>query len=128
MAFSLFRRRVEAQEAHQYGDGPFSVNGHEPLTREGRLTRSEEAKLYETAPSIIDHIPGEYLPEHQCILLDDGVSVGAVYEIIPVGTEGRPDSHLEKFATWSKTPCRTVFRSWIHISGWCSSTVRTSLT
>ncbi|HDT5661938.1 TPA: conjugative transfer ATPase [Enterobacter asburiae] len=97
MAFSLFRRRAEAQEAHQYGDGPFSVNGHEPLTREGRLTRSEEAKLYETAPSIIDHIPwGEYLPEHQCILLDDGVSVGAVYEIIPVGTEGRPDSHLEE--------------------------------
>jgi len=97
MAFSLFRRRVEAQEAHQYGDGPFSVNGHEPLTREGRLTRSEEAKLYETAPSIIDHIPwGEYLPEHQCILLDDGVSVGAVYEIIPVGTEGRPDSRLEE--------------------------------
>ncbi|PTA89538.1 conjugative transfer ATPase [Kosakonia sp. H7A] len=97
MAFSLFRRRTEAQEAHQYGDGPFSVNGHEPLTREGRLTRSEEAKLYETAPSIIDHIPwGEYLPEHQCILLDDGVSVGAVYEIIPVGTEGRPDSRLEE--------------------------------
>lgn len=97
MAFSLFRRRAEAQEAHQYGDGPFSVNGHEPLTREGRLTRSEEAKLYETAPSIIDHIPwGEYLPEHQCILLDDGVSVGAVYEIIPVGTEGRPDSRLEE--------------------------------
>ncbi|MBY6257814.1 conjugative transfer ATPase [Phytobacter diazotrophicus] len=97
MAFSLFRRRTEAQEAHQYGDGPFSVNGHEPLTREGCLTRSEEAKLYETAPSIIDHIPwGEYLPEHQCILLDDGVSVGAVYEIIPVGTEGRPDSRLEE--------------------------------
>ncbi|MBJ9842519.1 conjugative transfer ATPase [Citrobacter freundii] len=97
MAFSLFRRRAEAQEAHQYGDGPFSVNGHEPLTREGRLTRSEEAKLYETAPSIIDHIPwGEYLPEHQCILLDDGVSVGAVYEIIPVGTEGRPDSRREE--------------------------------
>jgi len=97
MAFSLFRRRAEVQEAHQYGDGPFSINGHEPLTREGRLTRSEEAKLYETAPSIIDHIPwGEYLPEHQCILLDDGVSVGAVYEIIPVGTEGRPDSRLEE--------------------------------
>ncbi|RAT21735.1 type VI secretion protein, partial [Lonsdalea populi] len=97
MAFSLFRRRVDPQEPHRYGDGPFSVHGHEPLTRDGRLTRSDEAKLYNTAPSIIDHIPwGEYLPEHQCILLDDGVSVGAVYEIIPVGTEGRPDSRLEE--------------------------------
>ncbi|RAT12197.1 conjugative transfer ATPase [Lonsdalea quercina] len=97
MAFLLFRRRVDPQEPHRYGDGPFSVHGHEPLTRDGRLTRSDEAKLYNTAPSIIDHIPwGEYLPEHQCILLDDGVSVGAVYEIIPVGTEGRPDSRLEE--------------------------------
>nr|WP_310615738.1 conjugative transfer ATPase [Pantoea cypripedii] len=97
MAFSLFRRRAETQEKHQYGDGPFSVNGHEPLTREGRLTRSDEAKLYDIAPSIIDHIPwGEYLPEHQCILLDDGVSVGAVYEVTPVGTEGRPDSRLDE--------------------------------
>ncbi|MFP1900484.1 conjugative transfer ATPase [Lonsdalea quercina] len=97
MAFSLFRRRVDLQEPHRYGDGPFSVHGHEPLTRDGRLTRSDEAKLYSTAPSIIDHTPwGEYLPEHQCILLDDGVSVGAVYEITPVGTEGRPASRLEE--------------------------------
>ncbi|MBK0096664.1 conjugative transfer ATPase [Erwinia sp. S63] len=97
MAFSLFRRRAEAQEPHQLGDGPFSVHGHEPLTREGRLTRRDEAKLYDTAPSIIDHTPwGEYLPEHQCILLDDGVSVGAVYEVIPVGTEGRPGSRLDE--------------------------------
>ncbi|MFP1767880.1 conjugative transfer ATPase [Lonsdalea quercina] len=97
MAFSLFRRRVDLQEQHRYGDGPFSVHGHEPLTRDGRLTRSDEAKLYSTAPSIIDHTPwGEYLPEHQCILLDDGVSVGAVYEITPVGTEGRPASRLEE--------------------------------
>ncbi|MFP1915973.1 conjugative transfer ATPase [Lonsdalea quercina] len=97
MTFSLFRRRVDLQEPHRYGDGPFSVHGHEPLTRDGRLTRSDEAKLYSTAPSIIDHTPwGEYLPEHQCILLDDGVSVGAVYEITPVGTEGRPASRLEE--------------------------------
>jgi conjugative transfer ATPase len=97
MAFSLFRRRAGIQEEHQYGEGPFSVHGHEPLTREGRLTRNDEAELYNTAPSIIDHIPwGEYLPEHQCILLDDGVSVGTVYDIIPVGTEGRPDSRLDE--------------------------------
>lgn len=97
MAFSLFRGRADAQAPHQFGDGPFSINGHEPLTREGRLTRRDEAKLYDTAPSIIDHIPwGEYLPEHQCILLDDGVSVGAVYEVIPVGTVGRPDTRLDE--------------------------------
>ncbi|MGP0152630.1 conjugative transfer ATPase [Pantoea ananatis] len=97
MAFRLFRRSREAQTEHQYGHGPFSVEGHEPITRDGRLTHADESGLYATGPSIIDHVPwGEYLPEHQCILLDDGVSVGAVYEINPVGTEGRPESRLEE--------------------------------
>ncbi|EDU1414793.1 conjugative transfer ATPase [Salmonella enterica subsp. enterica] len=97
MAFPLFGRRRASQDAHQYGNGPFSVSGYEPLTREGQLTHSDEARLYSTAPSIIDHVPwGEYLPEHECILLDDGVSVGAVYEIIPVGTEGRPETRLDE--------------------------------
>ncbi|TWD39066.1 conjugative transfer ATPase [Pantoea sp. SJZ147] len=95
MAFRLFRRSREAQTEHQYGHGPFSVEGHEPITRDGRLTHADESGLYATGPSIIDHVPwGEYLPEHQCILLDDGVSVGAVYEINPVGTEGRPEWRL----------------------------------
>ncbi|QAB32031.1 conjugative transfer ATPase [Pantoea ananatis] len=97
MAFRLFRRRREALTEHQYGHGPFSVEGHEPITRDGRLTHADESGLYATGPSIIDHVPwGEYLPEHQCILLDDGVSVGAVYELTPVSTEGRPASRLEE--------------------------------
>ncbi|MGP2520277.1 conjugative transfer ATPase [Pantoea ananatis] len=97
MAFRLFRRSREAQTEHQYGHGPFSVEGHEPITRDGRLTHADESGLYATGPSIIDHVPwGEYLPEYQCILLDDGVSVGAVYELTPVSTEGRPASRLEE--------------------------------
>ncbi|PQK76484.1 conjugative transfer ATPase [Pantoea ananatis] len=97
MAFRLFRRSREAQTEHQYGHGPFSVEGHEPITRDGRLTHADESGLYATGPSIIDHVPwGEYLPEHQCILLDDGISVGAVYELTPVSTEGRPESRLEQ--------------------------------
>ncbi|MER2046258.1 MAG: conjugative transfer ATPase [Pantoea agglomerans] len=97
MAFRLFRRSSEAQTEHQYGHGPFSVEGHEPISRDGRLTHADESGLYSTGPSIIDHVPwGEYLPEHQCILLDDGVSVGAVYELTPVSTEGRPASRLEE--------------------------------
>nr|CBX79414.1 putative plasmid-related protein [Erwinia amylovora ATCC BAA-2158] len=57
MTFPLFRRRPKRQDAHQYGDGPFAVNGHQPLTRDGRLTRTDEARLYATAPSVIDHVP-----------------------------------------------------------------------
>ena len=96
MVFSLFQRKTPTKQAHQAGEGPFAVGGNEPLSRDGRLTHSEESRLYDTGPSIIDYVPwGEYLHEHQCLLLDDGVSVGAVYDITPVGTEGRPESRLE---------------------------------
>ncbi|MBC8946342.1 conjugative transfer ATPase [Xenorhabdus indica] len=36
----------------------------------------------------------EYLEDGQCLLLDNGVSVGAVYQIEPVATEGRPAKRL----------------------------------
>ncbi|HEY2454490.1 MAG TPA: conjugative transfer ATPase [Scandinavium sp.] len=97
MAFSLFRRNPPELGAHQPGTGPFAVEGHEPLRQDQPLPSGEEARLYANGPSIIDHVPwGEYLAGPQCILLDDGQSVGAVYEIIPVGTEGRPASRLDE--------------------------------
>ncbi|MBU9819899.1 conjugative transfer ATPase [Rahnella sp. BCC 1045] len=95
--FSLFRRHNGPSDAHLAGDGPFAVEGHEPFSREGRLTHHDEAKAYGLQPSIIDYMPwGEYLTEGRCLLLDDGVSVGAVFEVIPVGTEGRPAERLEE--------------------------------
>ncbi|HAV8126814.1 TPA: conjugative transfer ATPase, partial [Escherichia coli] len=61
------------------------------------MTRREEAKIYHAGPSIIDFLPWvEYLDEAQCLLLDDGVSVGAVYEVTPAATEGRTAERLEQ--------------------------------
>ncbi|TNU05167.1 conjugative transfer ATPase, partial [Escherichia coli] len=61
------------------------------------MTRREEAKIYHAGPSIIDFLPWvEYLDEEQCLLLDDGVSVGAVYEVTPAATEGRTAERLEQ--------------------------------
>jgi len=95
--FSLFRRQPDTSDAQLTGNGPFAVEGHEPFSREGRFTHSDEARAYGLQPSIIDYMPwGEYLPEGRCLLLDDGVSVGAVFEVIPVGTEGRPAERLEE--------------------------------
>ncbi|WP_409160589.1 conjugative transfer ATPase [Pectobacterium sp. B2J-2] len=95
--FSLFRRKTTSADENLKGNGPFAVEGYEPLSRNGRLTERDEQQLYGVAPSIIDYMPwAEYLPAEQCLLLDDGVSVGAVYEIIPVGTEGRPSERLEE--------------------------------
>ncbi|EKG6905430.1 TraC family protein, partial [Escherichia coli] len=54
-------------------------------------------KIYHAGPSIIDFLPWvEYLDEEQCLLLDDGVSVGAVYEVTPAATEGRTAERLEQ--------------------------------
>ncbi|XTZ40614.1 conjugative transfer ATPase [Salmonella enterica] len=61
------------------------------------MTRQAEAKIYHAGPSIIDFLPWvEYLDEEQCLLLDDGVSVGAVYEVTPAATEGRTAERLEQ--------------------------------
>ncbi|EJN3716986.1 conjugative transfer ATPase [Escherichia coli] len=61
------------------------------------MTRQDEAKVYHTCPSVIDFLPWvEYLDEEQCLLLDDGVSVGAVYEVSPAATEGRTAERLEQ--------------------------------
>lgn len=53
-------------------------------------TLADEQALYQAAPSFADMLPWvEYLPESDCMLLDDGRSVAAFFELLPVGTEGR---------------------------------------
>ncbi|WP_447870095.1 conjugative transfer ATPase [Serratia fonticola] len=76
---------------------PLTVDGREPLRRPGRMTVKDEKQVYHANPSIVDYLPwAEFLDREQCILLDDGVSVGAVFDITPVATEGRTDDRLEQ--------------------------------
>lgn len=54
-------------------------------------------RSYERAPSFASRLPWvEYLPESGCFLLEDGVSVGVVAEVVPVPTEGRSAQALEQ--------------------------------
>ena len=47
-------------------------------------------RLYQRPPSFTDLLPwAEYLPESRAFLLEDGISVGALFELEPVGTEAR---------------------------------------
>ncbi|CUY89206.1 conjugative transfer ATPase [Serratia sp. IR-2025] len=103
MRFSLFdkkrlTRKTPAVPATGDEDGvPLSVDGREPLRRPGKMTVKDEQQVYHANPSIVDYLPwAEFLDREQCILLDDGVSVGAVFEITPVATEGRTDDRLEQ--------------------------------
>lgn len=53
-------------------------------------TLADEQKLYDVLPSFVDLLPWvEYLPDSQCLLLEDSRSVAACFELTPIGTEGR---------------------------------------
>jgi len=61
-----------------------------------RATVADEQALYEHNPGFCDFLPWvEYLPEQQCFLLEDGRSVGAVFELTPIATEGREADGLQ---------------------------------
>ncbi|MCD9007479.1 conjugative transfer ATPase [Luteimonas sp. XNQY3] len=70
----------------------------EPGTRrEGQrpATEADTQALYAAPPSFADLLPWvEYLPETKCMLLDDGQSVAAFFELTVIGTEGRETAWL----------------------------------
>ncbi|WP_454752308.1 conjugative transfer ATPase [Cupriavidus necator] len=58
--------------------------------RRNPATEADAQALYDVAPSFADLLPWvEYLPESMSMLLEDGQSVAAFFELAPVGTEGR---------------------------------------
>ncbi|WP_420497836.1 conjugative transfer ATPase [Xenorhabdus khoisanae] len=98
MGFSLFNKKHQLKVGSVTQEGrSLNIEMHEPLKRPGKMTLADEEKLYYANPSIIDYLPwAEYLDDEKCLLLDDGISVGAVYSIDPVPTEGRTDKRLEE--------------------------------
>lgn len=69
--------------------------GKRDATRHRPATLADEQALYDVSPSFADLLPWvEYLPESRCMLLEDGVSVAAFFELMPIGTEGREASWL----------------------------------
>ena len=56
---------------------------------------ADEQALYEVAPSFVELLPWvEFLPQSMAMLLEDGQSVAAFYELVPLGTEGREPGWL----------------------------------
>ncbi|HHK4245190.1 TPA: conjugative transfer ATPase [Pseudomonas aeruginosa] len=105
MAWLRFTRRPQAEEPAPPTDAwarhVAALHAHglaEPGTAQSAqrpATQADVQSLYTVAPSFADRLPWvEYLPESQCMLLDDGTSVAAFYELLPVGTEGREPAWL----------------------------------
>ncbi|WP_122339470.1 conjugative transfer ATPase [Pseudomonas caricapapayae] len=58
-------------------------------------TENDHRRTYDTLPSFVKLLPwAEFLPDSQCMLLEDGASVAAFYELSSVGTEGRDEHWL----------------------------------
>jgi hypothetical protein len=52
------------------------------------LTNATIKRHYDRPPSFTDLLPWmEYIPECKAFLLEDGVSLGALFEVTPVGCE-----------------------------------------
>lgn len=66
------------------------------LPRGKPIMMDELRRAYRRVPSFASRLPWvEYLDESGCFLLEDGLSVGIVAEIVPVPTEGRSETSLE---------------------------------
>jgi len=83
-------RHVENLHNH----GIPTPSGHRDSKRSA-ATQADEQHLYDVKPSFVDLLPWvEYLPDSQSLLLDDGESVAAFFELTPIGTEGRESQWL----------------------------------
>lgn len=83
-------RHVENLHNH----GIPTPSGHRDPKR-STATQADEQHLYDVKPSFVDLLPWvEYLPDSQSLLLDDGESVAAFFELTPIGTEGRESQWL----------------------------------
>ncbi|MEF9677087.1 conjugative transfer ATPase [Pectobacterium aroidearum] len=79
-----WQRHIDTLQQAGIPEPGTSVRGSRPATQ------ADEQALYEVAPSFVALLPWvEYLPESQSMLLEDGVSVAAFFELTPLGTEGR---------------------------------------
>lgn len=70
------------------------------IRRQGNYTRTEHAKQYQPNPSFVDKLPyTEFLDDLNMLLLEDGHSLGAVYELTMIPTEGRSADYLSELRT-----------------------------
>ncbi len=71
------------------------IRGDEYEVKRNGLPKKAKQALYDQPYSFVDYLPWvEYLHDEQVVLLEDGQSVGAVFEMTPIGTAGRDDSFL----------------------------------
>ncbi|MBN0631422.1 TraC family protein, partial [Pseudomonas aeruginosa] len=75
-----WQRHVEALRQAGIPEPGTAVHGHRPATV------ADEQALYDVAPSFAEFLPWvEFLPQSKSMLLEDGQSVAAFYDLVPLG-------------------------------------------
>lgn len=86
------------------------------------VTTREANRHYKRERSFIDFLPWvEFLDDHQAVLLEDGRSVGAVFEVNPIGTAGRTQEHLASVRDTLEEALQDSFEEYDH-SPWIIQT------
>ncbi len=84
-----WQRHVEALRQAGIAEPGATVQGRRPATV------ADEQAMYDVAQSFAELLPWvEFLPPSKSMLLEDGQSVAAFYELVPLGTEGREPGWL----------------------------------
>ncbi|WP_039147402.1 conjugative transfer ATPase [Gallibacterium anatis] len=73
-------------------------------------TNVDYNKTFEQCSSFVGRLPWvEFLDEDNAVLLEDGKSVGAVFDVKPIGTEGRSVAYLNQLRTQIKDALQDSF-------------------
>ena len=89
---AAYQRYLDRLRAHGIPEPGSWMTG-----KEKPATVADVAKLYDVNPSFTNLLPWvEYLAEHQAMLLEDGKSLAAFFDLVPIGTEGRDPDWLRQ--------------------------------
>ena len=93
------------------------------------LTSASIKRQYERPPSFTDLLPWmEYIPESKAFLLEDGISMGALFDITPIGCEARTPEFMSQLRGCdSRSPSTNPFLSGMKRPGCYRSMCRMSL-
>jgi conjugative transfer ATPase len=87
---------VKTENARVMKTGTKTKPTAEVVEKKKPLTTMDAHRLYGRPSSFVQKLPWvEFQKDSQTVLLDDGKSVGAVFDIVPIATEGRSYNWLQ---------------------------------
>ena len=100
-----------------------------PLTGDKPYTNDDAKKGYKKKPSITGILPWLDIVDNNKILLEDGKSVAAVFDVTPVATEARSEAHLKSIRDGINRFVTGTFEElgvspWtVQIFSWCDTAI-----